>query len=315
MKIGRFIRTILGVESRLNNLQLRQRVLEKHLVQIYNLSIAYANDASSHNPMIVPRLSGGLGNQLFQIATAYALALRNHSKLAINYDRHLSTGQGNGPLKYKDNLYKKIPETTQWPAPLYQYHEYVYCPPYPAKHLQIDGYFQSEKYFSDYQKEVRELFEFPEHAMDEARRYLGADGRQTVGIHIRLGDYLSERYKGHLNVCTSDYYQRALRRFSKGQYRFIYCSDSPEAAAQILKGVDAELFQGSDEVADMALLSQCNNLIISNSSFSWWSSFLGVKKETVMAPKNWFALKLRKNDIDMYQPDWIKVKTGRGLFL
>jgi hypothetical protein len=277
----------------------------------YQLLLSDKATSGLLEPIIVPRLSGGLGNQMFQIAAAYALALRVNSKLAINYDRHFSTGQGNPPSKYRDTLFKRIEATDIWPAPVYQYHEYRYFPVFPARHLQLDGYFQSGKYFSDYRLEVRDLFEFPKQTLNEVLLYLGADTRPTVGLHVRLGDYLSDRYKCSLSVCNPYYYQTAYRRFPKDKFRFILCSDDPEAAKQRLGDPDLEIFRGSDEVAEMALLSQCNNLIISNSSFSWWSSFLGVKKETVIAPSYWFLKKSRMYDGDMFEPDWIRVSPAK----
>lgn len=312
MKIGKFIRSLLGIESRIENLRIRQKTLEVCLRQSYDLHLADKEDPAMVEPTIVPRLSGGLGNQMFQIAAAYALARRVGSKLALNYDKHFNTGQGNHPLKYKDTLYRKIPITDQWPASVYHYHEYIYWPVLPVRHLQLDGFFQSGKYFSDCQNEIRDLFEFPEQTLTEARLHLGADKRQTVGIHIRLGDYLEDRYKNSLRVCTPHYYRAALRHFPRDKYRFILCSDDPGAAEDLLRGAKVEVFRGSDDLAEMALLSQCNNLIISNSSFSWWSCFLGIKKETVIAPSHWFAEKKRQIDADMYEPDWIKTSTARA---
>jgi Glycosyl transferase family 11 len=313
MKIGKFIRILLGVEKRLENMQVRQRILENHVVQLQNLYLADKRDSVLVDPIIVPRLSGGLGNQMFQIAAAYALARRVGSKLALNYDRHFSTGQGGHPLKYKDTLFKKIPVTAQWPTTIYRYHEYRYCPLFPSRHVQLDGYFQSGKYFDDFQDEVRDLFEFPEPAQAEARRYLALDKRPTVGIHMRLGDYFSTRYKSSLGVCTPYYYQTALSHFPKDEYRFILCSDDPEAAKEILNDTSVEIFRGSDELAEMALLSQCNNLIISNSSFSWWSSFMGIKKKKVIAPRIWFSKKSGLMDADMYEDTWTKVPTKKKI--
>jgi hypothetical protein len=311
MKIGKFVRTLLGVESRLEKLRIRLSLLERYLKEHDNPYISHDEEVPVADPLVVPRLSGGLGNQMFQVAAAYALARKVGSRMALNYDRHFSTGQGGHPLKYKDTVFRKIPVTECWPPCIYQYHEYSYMPIYSKKHLQLDGYFQSGKYFDDYRDEVKELIEFPEATLNEARLFLGADTRPTVGIHVRLGDYLSERYRRTLNVCTPTYYRTALRRFSREPYRFILCSDDPEGARKILNRPDIETFRGSDELAEMALLSQCNNLIISNSSFSWWSCFLGVKKEQVMAPKIWFGKKSGLIDVDMFEPTWTKISTTK----
>ena len=97
--------------------------------------------------MIVPRLKGGLGNQLFQIATAYAQSKIVGTDFAINYNLENSLGAGNKCHHYKDTLYKNIPETDYIPSNVYNEPNFSYNKITDSKDLLLDGYFQSEKYF------------------------------------------------------------------------------------------------------------------------------------------------------------------------
>ena len=74
--------------------------------------------------------------------------------------------------------------------------------------------------------------------------------------------------------------------------------------------IDVSIFKNlhnSDEIEDLYSLSQCDGVIISNSSFSWWGAWLGKKKYKVISPNRWFGPKGPKNYQDIYKKDWIKI--------
>jgi hypothetical protein len=178
-------------------------------------------------------------------------------------------------------------------------------------HVFLSGYFQSEKYFHRYRDEVRDLFVFPDPALAAAADFLARDPRPPVGIHVRLGDYLK---KPGRNLCTPSYFRRALSRFSKKQYRFVLCSDDPAQAQSLIDCDEVEVFSGTDDLSEMALLSLCPRLVLSNSTFSWWACFLGRKKEMVLAPDRWLIRNSRPTAFDIYLPEWIRVPTRPNSF-
>jgi len=125
------------------------------------------------------------------------------------------------------------------------------------------GYYQSEKYFEPYGREfVSELS-------------LNFSYIEGVAVHVRRGDYVGSNY----DTCTEDYFKKAMDMF-KGM-NFTIFTDDPEYCKRfghpIFSGTTLEAFENmaSHEV-----------VICSNSSFSWWSSYIG--QCLTVAPKKWY---------------------------
>ena len=90
-------------------------------------------------------------------------------------------------------------------------------------------------------------------------------------------------------------------------YEFIIFSDDFKS---LRKSVDLNKFiniNNSNEVEDMYSLSQCENIIMSNSSFSWWGSWLGKTKRKIISPDCWFGPKIQKDYEDRFNKKWIKI--------
>jgi len=257
--------------------------------------------------MIVPVLKGGLGNQLFQISTAICKAEKEDTGIAINYNfRHLVT-QGNHPNNYKDNLYKKIPTTQTAPDYIVREQGFAYTPLPNGKDMTLDGYFQSEKYFPNYREKLNKVFCFPDNIKEKINKSFAKLNKKILGIHIRLGDF----YKVHTNVhfvCTKNYYTNALKKFNLDEYVVIVTTDEPENFQRYLPTDNYILCNSKNEIEDLYLLSQCDDLIISNSTFSWWGAYLGKAKKRVCVPEKWFASDGPKDYQDIYNESWEKVE-------
>jgi hypothetical protein len=257
--------------------------------------------------MIVPALKGGLGNQLFQISTAICKAEQEDTGVAINYNFKHPKGQGNHPNNYKDNLYKKIP--TIQTAPDYIVHEQGFCySSLPSgKDMTLDGYFQSEKYFPNYKEKLDKVFCFPDIIKEKINKNLAKLNKKILGIHIRLGDFYKMYSNVHL-VCTKNYYSNALKRFNLNDYIVVVTTDDYENFQKYLPIDNFILCNSKNEIEDLYLLSQCDGLIISNSTFSWWGAYLGKIKKTVCAPEKWFASDGPKDYKDIYIKGWEKIE-------
>jgi hypothetical protein len=245
--------------------------------------------------MISCKLQGGLGNQMFQISAAHALALRNNDLACFNLSTCYTPLQGNEANMYSDTLFSKLCNTKNlniekiYNEPKFSFDEIKY-----EDNLQLNGYFQSEKYFSDYKKEIIDLFQLPTNKIEKPINNL-------TSVHVRRGDYL--KLQDYHSVLSKDYYLKAMDIIGGN---FIFFSDDMDWVKDNFKGDNIIYSNNYDETLDMTLMSLCDNNIIANSSFSWWGAYLNKNEnKRVIAPKNWFGLTGPKDIQDIYPKDWI----------
>ena len=171
------------------------------------------------------------------------------------------------------------------------------CP----KWVNIEGFLQSEKYFKNIEKEIKEDFAFKEEFSKPSRDMI-ATVEEPVALHIRRTDYLK---LSHHNSLGLDYYEKALGEFDSDRTIIIF-SDDPEWCKE-QKLFDGDRFlvaEGNVNYVDLCLMTLFTGHIIANSSFSWWGAWLSDSKK-VVAPKNWFSGHLEDQDTkDLYCPEW-----------
>lgn len=237
-------------------------------------------------------LQGGLGNQLFQIATGYAYSRRYDKAFYID-DSKWTASQGRSPGSYRDTIfknfnYKHAGSCYNIAEPDMKFHVL----PFVEGDVAIHGYRQSIKYFEEYSIEFINLLELPE--VDTW--FMGVP---NVVFHIRRGDYM--RYPLHY-VCTFDYFKKQFEEF-KG-FQINVCTDSPEHVCTEFKGFDFNLLKTTSELKDFTYMTKHQNIVCSNSSFSWWASLLG-NMTRIIVPDRWFN---DDQENDIYRKDMVKVK-------
>lgn len=255
--------------------------------------------------MISAVLKGGLGNQLFQIATTYALALRNNDIACFNLETCYTPLQGKPSYNYKTNILNKVNNVTdfiysgKYNEPKFSYQELPY-----SKNVLLDGYFQSEKYFIDFKEEIIDLFELPLDSKTKVKEFFnwwGVNDKPISSIHIRRGDYLKN--PNFHSVCPIEYYKKAMENI--GDSYFIFISDDMNWVKDNFKGNNVIYSTFNDEIDDLTLMTLCDNNIIANSSFSWWGAYLNRNKnKKVIAPKEWFGPMGPNDTNDIIPLDW-----------
>jgi hypothetical protein len=253
--------------------------------------------------MIMLRLIGGLGNQLFQYATARALAIRKGCELVLDttafntYKLH-SYGLGNLNVRAPVVCPSVI---SRWGGG-YHYREVsmafdagLFDCPSP---LYLEGYFQTELYFESARELLLEEFEVTAPLNDKTLNLLNelTSFETTVSVHVRRGDYVTNPSANAVHgTCGADYYRRARDYFvSKliSPIFIIFSDDIPWARENLDFGQSAIFVDwngAAANYADLKLQSYCSHNIIANSSFSWWGAWLGKKpNKEVVAPEQWF---------------------------
>lgn len=227
---------------------------------------------------------GRLGNQLFQIATTLSLAERNKDVAKFKlwaYSKYFKN-----PI---DQTLNESEIKFEYLESNFHYNEIPY-----KEGINIKGYFQSEKYFSI--DIIRKYFEFNDLGLQLP------DGC-TCSIHVRRTDYL--KFPDHHPVQSMSYYNAAMDIMrSNGVQKFLLFSDDMEWCKNNFK--DVIFVESQNDIQDMCLMSMCHNNIITNSSFSWWASWLNTNEsKKIIAPSRWFGSAMDGTiTSDLYCSNW-----------
>jgi hypothetical protein len=174
---------------------------------------------------------------------------------------------------------------------------------FTVKNAYVDGYWQSEKYFSDIRNILLKDFTFPPLQEEKNKQLLDLIRQNlSVSIHIRRGDYANG-----FPMLPKEYYQAAMQYFSdkyKEAFFVVFSNDNAWAKENITfeKGIFVDWNTGRNSYKDMYLMSQCRHNIIANSSFSWWGAWLNSNEnKEVIAPDIWF---FHHETPDIYCEGW-----------
>jgi len=277
---------------------------------------------------------GGLGNQLFQYATAFAVALRNNSELILDIRDIQGSCGGRQQLLMHFGISARVAEPDELPPPRREKARYLIWrnfgrnPKFIREHrlafnesilklttgCYLHGYFQSERYWEDIAHKIREELEITTPPSGQNSELLDRiAGENAVSLHVRRGDYLSKDNQLIFGQCSENYYEAAIAHVA--QYVspvVIYVfSDCPEWVHENLNfnypTVVSDQNLGPLAYEDLRLMSACRHNIIANSSFSWWGAWLNPNPDKiVVAPQKWFA-EGHPDNPDIVPPEWCRI--------
>jgi hypothetical protein len=294
--------------------------------------------------MIIVKLKGGLGNQLFQYAAAKNLAILNQTSLLVDS----SSGFSKDPYKRsfallnfcikseiasldvlsaflgKSNIIRylrnKIPFLFSFINLQYVHERFYHYDEKIAnikskKNIYLEGYFQSEKYFFQISNEILNEFEFKKKASEINQNYLvKIKNCESVSLHVRTYDDANKiSYSRVYGNPSIDYYQKAVEHMIsklKNPVFFIFSDNIVWAQKNILiNNAKVEYISHNDLEnghEDLRLMKACKHNIIANSSFSWWGAWLNKNpSKIVIAPEKW--VQVDYIDIkDVLPKNWIK---------
>lgn len=189
---------------------------------------------------------------------------------------------------------------------------YSYIPEtYRPGDCYYEGFWQCIKYFEHIRPILQMVFAHPD--PDGFNKGLIDKIRfcNSVGIHVRRGDYLNEpEFRG---ICGIDYYKKGIDNVlsdEKTHVFFVFSNDiqwCKENIEPLVGGKEIHYVtenKGKNSCWDMFLMTYCKDLIIANSSFSWWGAFLNQTVGRVIAPYPWLN---RDCEIDIYEDTWLKI--------
>jgi hypothetical protein len=241
--------------------------------------------------MVSSIYAGRLGNILFEKAAAIGYAQKHGLQYCIDEEpsiRHM------------------------WPKPViikesgHQYQELPFMPQWKDKHVVLQGFWQSERYFAHCREEVLKAFGFSWEPLNA-----------VCSIHVRRGDYLL--YPDKHPVVTAEYLDQAISYICQntGVSLFMVFSDDIPYCRQLINsrmyyGCRFDYSERIDERRDLEFMSRCEHNIISNSTFSWWGAWLNQNPDKVVispSKDNWFGPGNAHLDTsDIIPESWIQIK-------
>ncbi|MFO7681747.1 MAG: alpha-1,2-fucosyltransferase [Chloroflexota bacterium] len=294
--------------------------------------------------MVITRLAGGLGNQMFQYAAARQLAQRLQTTLKLDisyYDTQQLRTYALSPFNIQESFASaaelaQIRGTGQNKvAKLFFHARQMFKLFYRWTVLResrvmpvnkqlwtvtgdvyLDGYWQSQQYFLDIASLIRQEFTLktaPDHYSEELTKHI--TNNQSVSIHIRRGDYVANLHTNQLHgTCSIAYYQTSAAHIAQKVERpfFFIFSDDPAWAKENLRlPYPVTIVSPEDgslnDYIELHLMSLCRHHIIANSSFSWWAAWLNPNPDKlVFAPKKWYR-DPRRDNADIIPETWQKI--------
>jgi hypothetical protein len=274
--------------------------------------------------MITTQFLGGLGNNLFQLANLY----NQHIKHVTDYfiPKTVMRGDigkyGQSTILEFDRLFENefnYIDNTNTKYKKYQHHDMVpsdtnfrYSEVPFVNGIIYRGYFQSDKYFKDFN--LKDTFILNREIKEKLyKKYFELFNKKTLAVHYRLG---GDRVEQHMQVfhptVTVNYYEESIKEIVNGaptDYNILVFSDKIDSAMSKLSPLGYNFIPiiNSDNIEDFIMMTMTNDIIIGNSTFSWWSAYLNNNNGTVIAPRTqWFGKGYNHFDLsDAFPENWV----------
>lgn len=272
--------------------------------------------------MIIVRITGGLGNQMFQYAVAKSMAKKNNDvfkldttfypkqslrkyeldlfnikeNIALNIDIDKLKGKEGLVYKIKNRLKIKNKKPNSYKSDslllngakntIKIFEKQIFE---LKEDVYLDGYWQSEEYFKDIREEIIKDFTPKYDISEEAKKYIKEiENSNSISLHVRRGDYVDNAmFKGSgLSVTETSYYKDAIEFMNSKveNPKYFIFSDDISWCKENFDFLEDKVFVDDTKSAidDMLLMSKCKSNIIANSTFSWWGAWLNQHKNKIV---------------------------------
>ena len=283
------------------------------------------------------KLKGRIGNQMFIYACAKALErhfgekiyfVRSNDEFSIESMLNVQMDFVEETIfeKIFDKIFLKLPRKLKniliklkMTNKVFESKENCYCSElFKIKgNAYYEGYYQTEKYFEDFEEELRKDFTFKpikdENLIKTINKIKSANN--PVFINIRRGDYVALKENNVVDwLCSMSYYQNATKYIAERipDATFFAISDEPEWIRENLTiDYPFEIVSSSVPNYDICLLAACKHAIVANSSYSWWGAWLiNNPQKIVCAPTPWFE---PEKEVEVICKDWVTFSRFDGV--
>ena len=288
--------------------------------------------------MIKVKIQGGLGNQLFQFCAGMNLAIQEEREIKFYWGHSgrdsmrrysldflgIKPRTSYLPVIKDDEIFlkprrriAKLSSKTISRYNLVQEEKFNFEPiESDFKKINLVGFYQSEKFFLENKSLLKSYID------SCLKKFVVNFGTEentfspNFALHLRFGDYLQFPYNDvHANL-TPEYYLKGIGEFESWRHADVIrvFSDDLALAQNFLsdskfKGFRFQFRKSQNEYVDLCSMVDIPNLVIANSTFSWWGGYLGSPKKRIIAPDNWFTPKfLEIHDTkDLFPASWKRI--------
>lgn len=258
--------------------------------------------------MIIVKIQGGVGNQMFQWACGSSLAETNKTDLYLETTSYRYDAKRKFKLSGFNNIQKKLNSSVEildgWvPRNINMVVDDFKTFDFPEGDLFLNGYWQSERYFSFNKEQIKSDFDLSEYS--EVLSDF-PELENSVSLHVRRTDYLASN--GYHPVQDLNYYTGALELLNKDYEKIFIFSDDIDWCKQNIKFDNLVFIDNTDEFESLCLMSNTRHNITANSSFSWWAAWLNKNKDKkVICPKLWFGDITNLSTENIVPETWISI--------
>lgn len=289
--------------------------------------------------MIIVKLMGGLGNQMFQHAFGRVLETNLQEKVLYDRSWFYQNFAGTTPrelelnafdlslpyIKYKKpvfsgkigRLIKILKQAINLEPKYIKVNEetFVLDQIKDKNHYYFEGYWQNPQYFEGIRETILKDFSFPElKNPEDANLHDQIATCESVAVHIRRGDYINNpatnQYHG---TCSIEYYKNASEHIVSRipNAKLFLFTDDPDFVKNnfgFLSNATVVSNSIRSDIDELNLMHLCKNFIIANSSFSWWGAWLSQNPEKiVIAPQKWFNNVEAEKNCKIVPENWVRI--------
>jgi len=294
--------------------------------------------------MIIVRLLGGLGNQMFQYAFGRKLAHLHHTNIGFELDGLFAGEDIRSEYKlnifgieqpripfaqtikhrrktmYKSTLLNNIYKKIYGYVDIHELGHFAFNENFiknSAQNAYVRGLWQSEKYFQDISGIIRSELQIKIPPNSSNQKIIDEINlsENAISLHIRRGEFANKnQYNDTIGTIDMSYYDNAISLLVKkyNNTEFFIFSDDIAWCKTEFNNLDRPITfidfnDALTDYEDLRLMSLCKHNIIANSTFSWWGAWLNQNPDKiVIAPKKWFS-GWDYNTKDLIPENWIRI--------
>ena len=284
--------------------------------------------------MISCKLCGGLGNQLFQIFTTIAYALKYEKSFFFLNNAQLGTGSNGVTIRYTywetflSSLSRFLKNMNEIPQLIFIKEKGFTFKELPENFENsygtlLVGYFQSPKYFDRFKEPICKMInlDLKKKIVKEISN-INFTNNQFISLHFRFGDY--KKYPHIYQILSETYYSNSITYIlseikNKSKLSILYFCEEQDITdvEDIIQKLELEFplikFERANPLLkdweQMLLMSLCNHNIIANSTFSWWGAYLNSNVNKIVCyPEKWFMPNAH-NTSDLFLEEWAPIES------